>query len=366
MALEIPVLNPAGVAEVLEFGLLGYALSRFSGSWVGMIALTDAMDSTETVLVGSRRVRASCCRRASRRRDGASASVDTRATRSGACARSVPPPPLAFARANGLNPIVLDSPNARLGIVATGKAWLDLRQALADLGISDEVARDLGLRLWKVGMSWPLEPEATREFADGLEQILVVEEKRPLIETRSGEQLYGAGRVRRASSASATRRAALLLPRHVRAGRGADRAGDRRAALADGCPTERGHEYLAELEARSPRPARRTRAESARRSSARAVRTTRRRSCPRAAAAWRGSAATTWCSWMDRSTDTYTQMGGEGVPWIGQAPFTDEEHVFVNLGDGTYFHSGILAIRAAQSPRASTSPTRSCSTARSR
>jgi indolepyruvate ferredoxin oxidoreductase len=343
MALEIPVLNPAGVAEVLEFGLLGWELSRFSGSWVGLIALTDNMDSTATVHVDPERPRIVIPELPGER----GIRLDDVALEQEHRLRTErTPAAIAFARANDLNPIVLDSPRARFGIVATGKAWLDLRQALSDLGIDDAVARDLGLRLWKVGMSWPLDPEATRRFADGLEQILVVEEKRPLLEDQIRQQLYGMRNPPRIVG-KRDESGNVLLPETYELG-SAQIAQVVDARLPEGCPTERGHHYLAMLDARhhtgneGPGPVRTPYFCSG------CPHNTSTR-VPEGSRGLAGIGCHYMVSWMDRSTQTYTQMGGEGVPWIGQAPFTDEDHVFVNLGDGTYFHSGVLAIRAAKS-----------------
>ncbi|MBW2413288.1 MAG: indolepyruvate ferredoxin oxidoreductase family protein [Deltaproteobacteria bacterium] len=346
VGLEIPVLNPAGVAEVLEFGLLGWELSRLSGSWVGLIALADAMDSTETVQVSPdlpRIVRPEIA--IPEGGLGIRLGDDSRDQEFRLREQRVPVF-IAFARANDLNPIVFDSPRARLGIVATGKAWLDLQQALSDLGITDEVAAELGLRLWKVGMPWPLDPEKTREFADGLEEILVVEEKRPLIESQIREQLYGWSGTQPRIVGKRDEAESPLLPAIYELD-AAQIAVVIDSRLPEGCPTERGHRYLAELEARrhavlaGPSPVRTPFFCSGCPHNTSTV-------VPRGSRGMAGIGCHYMVQWMDRSTDTYTQMGGEGVPWIGQAPFTDEPHVFVNLGDGTYFHSGVLAIRASR------------------
>src|SRR6266576_2267755 len=141
----IPLLNPAGIEDIIDLGIYGWAMSRYSGCWVGFKTVADTMDSSAAI---------------------------------------------AFARANGLDGIVIDSPTPRFGIVTTGKSYLDVRQALDDLGIGEREAGEIGLRLYKVAMSWPLEPQGIRRFAEGLEEVLVVEEKRAVIETQLKEQLY--------------------------------------------------------------------------------------------------------------------------------------------------------------------------------
>src|SRR6266851_7263815 len=188
---SIPVLNPAGVQDILDLGLYGWALSRYSGCWVGLKSIADTMDSSASVFA-----------------DPHGIEIVTPADFDlppGGLGIRWPDPPLeqearlrllklpavqAFARANGLDRIVLDAPRARLGIVTSGKSYLDTRQALDELGITEADARRLGIRLYKVALSWPLEPEGLRRFADGLDEILFVEEKRPVIEEQAKSALY--------------------------------------------------------------------------------------------------------------------------------------------------------------------------------
>ncbi|MDE2356337.1 MAG: indolepyruvate ferredoxin oxidoreductase family protein, partial [Alphaproteobacteria bacterium] len=188
--LEMPVLAPADVQEVLDYGLLGYALSRFSGLWVGLIALADTMDSGATIEVGPRR--------------GAFVLPEIALPPGGLGIRLKDQPmdkerrlrlhripaALAFARANGIDRTVLASPRARLGIAAHGQAWADVLEALAAMGLSLDDAARLGVSLYKVGMPWPLEPTGLRAFASGLETLLVVEHKRPLLEAQARAALY--------------------------------------------------------------------------------------------------------------------------------------------------------------------------------
>jgi indolepyruvate ferredoxin oxidoreductase len=267
---------------------------------------------------------------------------------------------LAYCRANRLNYTAIDSPHARFGIVASGKAYLDTRQALADLGLDEDTCRQIGIRLFKCGMVWPLEAQTIGAFAEGLEEILVVEEKRQMIEYQVKEELFnwiGKGkRIPRVigkfdekdggewavpqgnwilpahyefspaivAKAIAQRIGKLELPADIRRAAGAARhyRGQGRALAKPRGVTERSPWFCSGCHNTST-------------------------NVPEGSRAVAGIGCHYMALWMDRSTSTYTQMGGEGVPWIGQAPFTNEKHLFANLGDGTYFHSGSLAVRAA-------------------
>jgi indolepyruvate ferredoxin oxidoreductase len=182
-AAMIPVVNPANVQEYLDFGILGFALSRYSGCWIGFKAISETVESGASVWVDPERIRIMM-------------PTDFQLPPGGLGIRN-PDPPLeaekrlhgpkmeavkAFVRANGFDKMVIDPPQARIGIMTTGKAYLDTRQALEDLGIDEARARTLGIRLYKVGMTWPLEPEGARRFAEGLQEVIVVEEKRSHLE----------------------------------------------------------------------------------------------------------------------------------------------------------------------------------------
>jgi indolepyruvate ferredoxin oxidoreductase len=339
----IPVLHPADVQEVLDFGLHGFALSRFSGLWVGMIALADTMDSAATVRAEIDRV--------------APRLPEIERPRGGLHLRPGRPPleleelvhryrlpaALAYARANALDRILEPAPGAELGIVTTGSAHLELLEALGQLGIRERAAA-LGIRIYKVGMPWPLEPEGLRRFADGLSSILVVEEKRGLIEPQVKEHLYGLGARAPRVVGKRDEHGALLLRET-----GELRSSEIARAVARYLParTAEIEQRLRALEARRA---------SVERLEVRTARTpfycpgcphNRSTALPDGSRGLAGIGCHYMVTWMDRETSTFSQMGGEGVQWIGQAPFTDEPHVFANLGDGTYFHSGILAIRAA-------------------
>ena len=254
---------------------------------------------------------------------------------------------LAFARANKLNRIVMDSPRRRFGIVTCGKSYLDVRQALDDLGIDDAHAAEIGLTVFKVGMTWPLERDGIRHFAEGLEEILVVEEKRALVENQLKEQLYNWNE--------------KVRPRVI--GK-FDESGEWILPSADELTPARIARVIAKRIARfytSPRIEQRLAFLEAKERSLANFKAPIRRiayfcsgcphntstKVPEGSRALAGIGCHYMAQWMDRDTQSFTQMGGEGATWLGQAPFSKTPHVFQNLGDGTYYHSGSLAIRAA-------------------
>jgi indolepyruvate ferredoxin oxidoreductase len=340
----IPVLNPASVQDYLDFGLYGWALSRYSGCWVGMKCLTDTVDSARSVEVGPQRVDVVIPEDFELPEGGLNigwANIPLAVERRLYQQRL--PAAQAFVRANGLDRIVLDAGKRRLGIVTAGKAYLDVRQALEELGLDDARAAELGISIYKVAMTWPLESEGARRFAAGLEDILVVEEKRALIEDQLARILYNVegrprlvgktdeqgaplvpseGELTPAAVGEALRRwlasrlsaeaAARLRPAAPAATGAASAALMRLPAFCSGCP----HNSSTVV--------------------------------PEDSIALGGIGCHGMAVWLpERRTLAVTQMGGEGANWIGQAPFTDTPHIFQNIGDGTYFHSGLLAIRAA-------------------
>jgi indolepyruvate ferredoxin oxidoreductase len=344
----LPVLNPADVAELIELGLYGYALSRYSGCWVGFIVTQDTADATQTVVASPEAPRIVLPEMPPaadglhiRLPDPPLAQEHRLHTRKMAAVR-------AFAHANPLDRLIIPAPHARFGIVTVGKAHGDAMQALDLLGIDARRAHALGLRLLKIGMSWPLEPARIASFAADLDEILVVEEKRGVVESQIKEQLYDRG---------AGRRPVVIGKRDERGGPLLPSAGELTAGLVARAIARR----LAPFD-RSGEIARQAEALEAREASGAAKlfdgggrmphfcsgcphnTSTRVPEGSRAAA---GIGCHFMALWMGRSTSTYTQMGAEGAGWIGQAPFVTTEHMFQNLGDGTYTHSGLLAIRAA-------------------
>ncbi|MEQ9641204.1 MAG: indolepyruvate ferredoxin oxidoreductase family protein [Alphaproteobacteria bacterium] len=344
----VPVLYPAGVQEYLDFGLLGWAMSRYSGCWVGFKAVTELVESAASVDVAPDRLDIKIPDLELPEGGLNIRWPDDRWSEEIRLQQSKVYAALAFARENGINRQVFDPPQARFGIVTAGKSYLDVRQALDDLGIDEAKANEFGIRLLKIGMPWPLEPEIVRDFATGLDEVLVVEEKRALIENQLKEQLYNWREdVRPRVVGKFDEHREWLLPSHGELSPSmiARVIHDR---IKDFASTPRMDERIEEL-ARKEQAAKEAGA-------APMVRTpyfcsgcphNTSTKVPEGSRALAGIGCHFMVLWMDRSTETFTQMGGEGVPWVGQAPFTDETHIFANLGDGTYYHSGLMAIRAA-------------------
>ena len=342
----IPVLNPSNVQDILDLGVYGWALSRFAGCWTAMKTIAETMDSSASVTVDPGRV-------------SIVTPNDFDMPQGGLNIRWPDQPldqemrlhkyklyaALAFARANNLNRTVIDSPKRRFGIVTSGKSYLDVMQALEDLGIDAAHAADIGLTVYKVGMTWPLEREGMRRFAEGLEEILVVEEKRAVVENQLKEQLYNWRedvRPRVIGKFDEERNWILPSTDELTPARIARVIAARIARFHTSERIDRRLAFLAEKE----------KALAVERPQIKRIpyfcsgcphNTSTK--VPEGSRALAGIGCHYMAQWMDRSTATFTQMGGEGVPWVGQAPFTDEKHVFANLGDGTYIHSGILAVR---------------------
>ncbi len=365
-ACGLPVFFPSSVQDILDMGLHAFAMSRFAGVWSGMKTIQEIVESSASISVDPDRVNIVL-------------PEDFVMPEGGLHIRWPDAPleqearlmdhkwyaALAYVRANKLNHNVISGPNDRFGLIASGKAYNDTRQALHDLGLSDSDCRRLGIRLHKVNVVWPLEATITRDFARGLQEILVVEEKRQVIEYQLKEELYNwrtdvrpnvLGKFDEAEGDQSggewsqpnpgsnwlLRAQADLTPsiiakaigkRLKKLGVDADTraridarlalidakeraqqtmsvdSGDRLPFFCSGCP----HNTSTKV--------------------------------PEGSRAVAGIGCHYMVVWMDRSTSTFTQMGGEGVPWVGQAPFTTDPHIFANLGDGTYFHSGSLAIR---------------------
>jgi len=362
-----PVFFPSNVQDILDMGLHAFAMSRFSGLWSGMKTIQEVVESSASIAVDPDRVNIVL-------------PEDFQMPPGGLHIRWPDAPleqearlmdykwyaALAYVRANKLNYNVVQGQNDRFGLIASGKAYNDMRQALVDLGLDDAVCRQLGIRVHKVNVVWPLEASITRDFAQGLQEILVVEEKRQVIEYQLKEELYnwrpdvrpnvlgkfdeqpgddsgGEWSMPNPSQNWLLRPKADLTPaiiaqaiakRLKKLGVPADIEARMEQRLAVIAARERA---LAELPAggndRTPWFC----------SGCPHNTSTRVPEGSRAVAGIGCHYMTTWMP--DRNTSTFTQMGGEGVTWVGQSPFTQEAHVFANLGDGTYFHSGLLAIR---------------------
>jgi indolepyruvate ferredoxin oxidoreductase len=369
-ACGLPVFFPTSVQDILDMGLHAFAMSRFAGVWSGMKTIQEIVESTSSVFVDPDRV-------------DIVIPTDFQMPEGGLHIRWPDAPleqearlmdhkwyaALAYVRANKLNHNVISGPNDRFGLIASGKAYNDTRQALHDLGLDDDECRKLGIRLHKVNVVWPLEATITRDFAQGLQEILVVEEKRQVIEYQLKEELYNwradvrpnvLGKFDEAEGDDSggewsqpnpsrnwlLRAQADLTPaiiakaiakrlKKLGAGMGIDAdtrarmdtrialieakersmvvqavdSGERTPFFCSGCP----HNTSTKV--------------------------------PEGSRAVAGIGCHYMAVWMDRSTVTFSQMGGEGVSWVGQAAFTNDQHVFANLGDGTYYHSGLLAVR---------------------
>jgi indolepyruvate ferredoxin oxidoreductase len=350
---SVPVLCPANVQEVLDLGIYGWELSRYSGCWVGMKAITENMDSAISADIDPNRIQIVL-------------PEDFEMPEGGVHGRW-PDKPLeqelrlnkykiyaarAFARANRLNRIVVDSPRPRFGIATSGKSYLDVMQALDDMGITEAVAAEIGLRVYKIGMSWPLEPETTHEFAEGLEEILVVEEKRSVIEDQLMGQLYNypvEARPRVFGEFDET--GADLLPNvsELTPAMIALVIAKRIGRFYQSETMDNRVKWIQEKEASLAIP--RESIERVPHFCSGCPHNTSTK-VPEGSHALGGIGCHYMATWMpDRATFTFSQMGGEGAAWIGQSHFTETKHVFQNLGDGTYFHSGLLAIRAAVASR---------------
>ena len=350
----IPVLYPSTIDEIIEFGLYGWAMSRFSGAYAGLKCITDTLDLTASIeLPDIHRV---------------FARPDYPVPPGGLNVRYTPAPlelealtvqhrlpaVQAFVRANALDRVVMDGPRRELGLVAAGKAYLDLRQALGDLGLTEERCRELGIGLWKPGLVWPLEPEGATRFATGFRALFSVEEKRPVIEDQFARLLYGL---------AAADRPAILGKRSLRGEALLPEVGElnpalirkalltvlRELGLADDAMEAAGRRFAA------------MEVEAALYGGGRVRPPFYCSGCPHntstkvpegskamAAVGCQGLAAYVM---PERRTMLPVNMGGEAMPWLAVEPYVEEQHMFQNMGDGTYSHSGILAIRAAVAAR---------------
>lgn len=367
-AAGIPVLYPSNVQEYLDFGIHGWAMSRYSGLWVSLKCVTDVVESSSSVEVNPDRIQTIIPEDFELPPDGLNIRLnDTPAAQEARMNNYKWYAALAYVRANKLDKIIFDSPKARFGIMTAGKAYLDVRQALSDLGLDEKTCADIGIRLYKVGCVWPLEAQGAREFALGLEEILVVEEKRQIMEYALKEELYnwrddvrpevyGKYDAREDGGGEwSVPRGPWLLPPNL----------DLSPAIIAKAIAKRLEKHDLPDEVRQRIRARidiinRKEKESQHISVVAERKPWFCSGCPHntstrvpeGSRAIAGIGCHYMTTWMGRETHTFTQMGGEGVPWIGQKDFTDEKHIFANLGDGTYFHSGILAVRASIAAKA--------------
>ena len=343
----VPILNPAGVQELIDYGIYGYALSRFAGTWTAIKCVKDNIESTASVDVSLERLNIGLPEfdlppgGLNIRHEFDPIRQETRLHefKRGAAA--------AFIRANGLNRIIYSGGrNPKIGIITVGKSYLDVRQALDDLAIDERRANQLGVRLFKVACPWPLDLEHIKDFSRGLEMIVVVEEKRSLIEVQVREDLYGTS-MQPLVVGKKDERGEWLFP-----AKGALDPNEIAIAVGERIikvigPSEEISARVRQLKQYQAMLADTT--DVAQRvpyfCSGCPHNTSTR--VPEGSIAGGGIGCHFMALWMDRSTVGFTMMGGEGAQWIGQAPFSKREHFFQNLGDGTYNHSGVLAIRFA-------------------
>ncbi|HEY3146683.1 MAG TPA: indolepyruvate ferredoxin oxidoreductase family protein, partial [Dongiaceae bacterium] len=348
----MPYLYPSSIHEMIEMGLLGIAMSRYSGCWVGMKVITETVETTAEIDLTDEMTPFAIPTDFEMPPGGLNLRwPDDRYAQDLRLQDYKGYAAIAFARANKINRITMDSPNARYGIMASGKSYEDIRQALRELGITEEVAAKIGLRLYKIGMPWPLEPEGVRNFAVGLEEIFIVEERREIVENQVKQELFNwrddvrpriVGKMddhdKRfltfAAELSVASLASSLTERLLRLNLNPEIA----AMLRAKADWFNGRQAT-QMQAVAPVTRTPYFCSGCPHNTSTKV--------PEGSRAFAGIGCHFMALWMDRSTETYTHMGGEGVPWVGVAPFTKEEHVFANLGDGTYFHSGSLAIRQA-------------------
>ena len=348
----MPILNPSSVGEFLEYGLLGFAMSRYAGCWVGFKCITDLVESGGTVAIDPATPSIVMPHDFDMPEGGLN--ILRSDTPLGQEARVLGPrldAVRAFVRANQMDRVALGGRHRRIGIVTSGKAYLDVREALESLGIDDAQAERLGISIYKVAVPWPLEPTRALEFAENHEEILVIEEKRSVIEDQFARLLFQVSGDRRprlcgkvddrgkqlvpsAGELSADIIARLIVDRLQTAGIGDAAAMTSRLSS----PVEVVQPWIAGTTNKLMRLP----------TFCSGCPHNRSTKVPEGSIATAGIGCHSMAIWLeDRATRSFTQMGGEGLHWVGQAPFTERKHMFQNLGDGTYYHSGFLAIRAA-------------------
>ena len=346
----MPIVSPAGVQEILDYGVYGYALSRFCGLWVGLKTMKDTVEATSVVDGRPDRMQL--------------VTPEFPMPEGGLNIRLVDTPHLqeervidhkrfaaeAFARANRIDKRMWGKPGAKIGFVAAGKNWLDLVHAMSLLNISEDDAERLGITTYKIGQTFPLDMTSFNEWAEGLDLIVVVEEKRKLIEVQIKEAIFDERRGRRVygwykGGAGGMHRDELFPTRGaldpimiaeklggilIEEGRDTDAIKAGMQSLSDARRNDNAEDIAARLPYFCSGCPHNTSTK-----------------VPEGSRAYAGIGCHYMAQWMDRSTTGFTHMGGEGANWIGEAPFSNTNHVFQNLGDGTYNHSGVQAIRAA-------------------
>jgi indolepyruvate ferredoxin oxidoreductase len=343
----MPILNPAGVQEILDYGLYGYAMSRFTGTWTALKCVKDSVESTASVDGSIDRVKIIIPDEFTMPPGGLNIRTGDGILEQEARLHDFKRDAvLSFVRANNLNKQILSGGrNPKVGVITVGKSYLDVRQAMDELGLDEVKANDMGLRLYKIACPWPISQRELADFASGLDLVIVVEEKRSLIEVQVREELYG------------TANQPVCIGKKDETGnwlfpvKGALDSNDIAVAIGERLLRYHNNDDLrgrveqirgaqdvlgktVDISSRTPHFC----AGCPHNSSTKV---------PDGARAYAGIGCHYMVQWMDRSTDGFTQMGGEGANWVGESNFSKRGHVFQNLGDGTYNHSGALALRWA-------------------
>lgn len=354
-----PVVSPGNVAEYLEFGLYGWQLSRFSGNWVGFTALSEVVESGATVDLDLVNARVATWQDADTVRsltsfvpppgglhyrwpDLPSLAIEQRLHAKLDAVR-------AFARINSIDRTIVSSPHATVGIVTAGKAHYDFLEVLRRLDVSLETLASHGVRVLKLGLTYPIEPLRMREFARGLREILVIEEKGPVVEEQLRSLFY-----------NAAERPMIVGKRDAREQPLVSALGELRPSRLIGIVADWLAAHYADLDRRhlvrdfTPPELLANASDSVKRQPYFCAGCPHNTSTkvPEGSHAQAGIGCHFMASWMDRDTEGLIQMGGEGVDWVSHAMFTQVPHIFQNLGDGTYYHSGYLAIRQAVAAKA--------------
>lgn len=346
----VPMLNPSSIQDILDMGLFGIAMSRYSGLWVGFKCLGDTMDSSASVYARHEKIDFKIPTDFKMPEGGLSIRwPDTGVAQEARVLNYKLPAAKAFARANNIDKVTYESKKQSLGIVTTGKAYNDVMQALRVMDMEWEDVERLGISIYKIGMVWPLEDQGLKEFAKDKQALFIVEEKRGLIEEQAKSALYG---MKNAPEIVGKKKkdGSVLLPDYyeitpymIAEGIMGLLKDLKLSKKQDLSVFEKSMKALRKSEDRLTEnsPIARTPyyCSGCPHNTSTKV--------PEGSRAMAGIGCHYMATWIDNNTSTFTQMGGEGTPWIGQSPFLNEDHIFANLGDGTYQHSGLMAIRAA-------------------
>jgi indolepyruvate ferredoxin oxidoreductase len=344
----IPVLHPAGIEDGMFLGLHGIAMSRYSGCWIGFKVISEFADSSASVFSDPFALQFNTPNDFDMPKDGLNIRwYDPPVEQERRLIQLKLPAATAYARANGLDRFTINPAKRRVAIISTGKSWMDTMQALSDLGITKQRAEQMGIAVYKVSLVWPMDTQAIMRMAEDVEELLIVEEKRGVMEEQIRHALYHMPADKRPRVVGKTdETGAPLLPEHYELSTSqiADVIVKRLKPLTDVSSFAGRLEIISKNTDIKNKPAPVVRMPYYCSGCPHNTST----KVPEGSRALAGIGCHYMATWIrPKETAMFTQMGGEGVPWIGQSRFTTEKHVFANLGDGTYFHSGLLAIRAS-------------------